>query len=205
MRWIPLIQKQIPNSHCPSSMVKLYLVIKWSSISVYILPRTWPGPLILILLSLNALNYVFLYEGYVQWTFTSPFYGKLLQPVLSLQFCIAHQSFWLDCWTKTLCLLKNGIPSLSTSSGVAYTYICKVQISQHFNSCTRLFISTIIGQIHPRNPCPASALSNANSRSSFKLLRYRTSLERNSLILPLSFTTGLLTVSVNSKRNVTPR
>ncbi len=99
----------------------------------------------------------------------------------SLLFYIAHQSFSLGCIVKTLPLLKNAYACF-TSSGVAYTHICKVLISQHFNSCTRLSTSIINDPLHPLHPCLSKALSTSNTRSSFKLLRCRTSLYRNSLI-----------------------
>ncbi len=40
---------------------------------------------------------------------------------------------------------------LSTCSGVAYTHICKVLISQYFNSCTRLSTSIINDPLHKTN------------------------------------------------------
>ncbi len=39
---------------------------------------------------------------------------------------------------KDFASIKKCIRLLSTSSGVTYTHICKVLISQHFNSCTCL-------------------------------------------------------------------
>ncbi len=43
-------------------------------------------------------------------------------------------------------------------NGVAYTHICKVLISQHFNSCTRLFTSIINDPLHPLHPCLSKAM-----------------------------------------------
>ncbi len=50
---------------------------------------------------------------------------------------------------KDFASIKKCICLLSTSSGVAYTRICKVVISQHFNSCTRLSTSIINNPFHP--------------------------------------------------------
>ncbi len=87
---------------------------------------------------------------------------------------------------KDFASIKKCIPLLSTSSGVAYTHICKVLISQHFNSCTRLSTSIINDPLHSLHPCLSKALSTSNTRSSFKLLRCRTSLYSNSLIPSLA-------------------
>ncbi len=87
---------------------------------------------------------------------------------------------------KDFASIKKCIRLLSTSSGVSYTYICKILISQHFNSCTRLSTSIINDPHHPLHPCLSKALSTSNTRSSFKLLRCRTSLYRSSLIPSLA-------------------
>ncbi len=82
--------------------------------------------------------------------------------------------------------IKKCIRQLSTSSGVAYTHICKVRISQHFNSCTRLSTSIINDPLHPLHPCFSNALSTSNTRTSFKLFRCKTFLYSNSLIPSLA-------------------
>ncbi len=79
-------------------------------------------------------------------------------------------------------LLNKDLTSIKKSSVVAYTHICKVLISQHFNSCKRLSTSVFNELLNPLHPCLSNALSTSNTRSSFKLLRCRTSLYRNSLI-----------------------
>ncbi len=89
-------------------------------------------------------------------------------------------------FNKDFASIKKCIHLLSTSSGVAYTYICKLLISQRFNSCTRLSTSIINDPLHPLRPCLSKALSTSTTRSSFKLLRCRTSLHRNSLIPSLA-------------------
>ncbi len=85
-------------------------------------------------------------------------------------------------WTA----FKKCMRLLSTSRGVACTHICKVLISQHFNSCTRFSTSIINDSLHPLHPCLANAQSTSNTQSFFKLLRCRTYLYRNSLILSLA-------------------
>ncbi len=87
---------------------------------------------------------------------------------------------------KDFASIKTCIRLLSTSSGVAYTHICKVIISQHFDSCTRLSTSIINDPLHPLHSCLSNALSTSNIRSSFKLLRCRTSLYRISFIPSLT-------------------
>ncbi len=87
---------------------------------------------------------------------------------------------------KDFASIKKFIRLLSTSSGVAYTHIDRVLIYQHFNSCTRLPTSIINDPLHLLHPCLSRALSTSNTRSSFKLLRCRTSLYRNSLIPSLA-------------------
>ncbi len=82
--------------------------------------------------------------------------------------------------------IKKCIRLLSTSSGVAYTHIYKILISQHFNSYTRLSASIINDPLRPLHPCLSKALSTFNTRSSFKILWCRTSLYRNSLINSLA-------------------
>ncbi len=72
------------------------------------------------------------------------------------------------------------VPSIN--SGVAYTHICKGLISRHYNSCTRLSTSIINDPLPPLHPCLAIALPT----SSFKHLRCRTSLYKNSLIPSLA-------------------
>ncbi len=94
----------------------------------------------------------------------------------------------LDCLIKTSPLLRKCIRLLSTSSGVAYTNICEFLIPQ------RLSTSIINDPLHPRHL--ANALSTSNTRSSFKYLRCRTSLYRNSLI------PGLARYLVNPKQEV---
>ncbi len=71
-----------------------------------------------------------------------------------------YHYFILDCspiifpglLDKDFASIKKCIRLLSTSSGVAYTHICKVIISQHFNSCTRLSTSIINDPLHPSTP-----------------------------------------------------
>ncbi len=87
---------------------------------------------------------------------------------------------------KNFASIKKCIRLLSTSCGVAYTHICKVLISLHFNSCTRLSTSIINDPLHPLQPCLSKALSTSNTRSSFKLFRCRTSLYRIALIPSLA-------------------
>ncbi len=114
-----------PNSRSPSSTVKHYLESKRSSILVYVSTRTWPGPLTLILSSLNVLKYLFfISEGSVQWMSTNPSFGELFLPVLSLLFYIAHQSFSLDCLIKTSPLFKKMYASAINFQWCSlYTYL----------------------------------------------------------------------------------
>ncbi len=78
-------------------------------------------------------------------------------------------------FNKNFVSIKKCIRLLSPSSGVAYTHICKVLTSPHFNSCKRLSTSIITDPLHPLHSYLANALSTSNTRSSFKLLRCRTS------------------------------
>ncbi len=87
---------------------------------------------------------------------------------------------------KDFASIKKCMRLLSTFSGAACTHNYKVLISQHFNSCTRPSTSIINDRLHPLYPCLSNALSTSNTRSSFKLLRCRTSLYRNSLIPSLA-------------------
>ncbi len=96
---------------------------------------------------------------------------------------------------KTSPLLKSVINFQWCSS---QTHICRVLISQHFNSCTRLSTSISMTRYTPSTPCLANAPSTSNTRSSFKLLRYRTSLYRNSHIPSLAHHL------VNPKQEVDP-
>ncbi len=145
-----------PNSRSPSSIVKLYLASKWSIILVYIQPQTWPGRSILILVSLNALSYPFLSEGSTQWTFDK----FLLWRIVSA--CAIPELL-----SKEFVSFEKCIRMLWTSSGVAYTHICKVLISQHFNSCTRLSTLIINDPLNPLQPCLANSLSTSNTQSFF--------------------------------------
>ncbi len=87
---------------------------------------------------------------------------------------------------KDLTSIKRCLRLVSAFSGVAYAYICKVLISQRFNSCKRLSSSITNDLLHPLHPCLANAMSTSNTRSSFKLLRCRTSLYRTSIFyLPI--------------------
>ncbi len=53
---------------------------------------------------------------------------------------------------KDFASITKCIRLLSSSSGVAYTHICKVLMSQHFTSCTRLSTSIINDPLHPLHP-----------------------------------------------------
>ncbi len=169
-----------PNSRSPSLTVKHYLESIWSSILVYISTRTWPGPLTLILSLLTVLQYVFFPEGSVQWTSTNCF--RLCYPY----YFILFTNHFPGLLNKDFASIKKCIRLLSASSGEAYTHLCKVRISQHFNSCTRLSASIINDPLHSLHPCFSNALSTSYTRFSFKLLRCRTSLYRNSLIPSLA-------------------
>ncbi len=117
---------------------------------------------------------------------TNPSYGELFPPVLSQLFYINYTNHFPGLLNKDFASIKKCIRLLSTSSGVAYTHICKVLISQHFNSCTCLSISIINDPLYILHTCLSIALSTSNIRSSFKFLRCRTSLYLNSLIPSLA-------------------
>ncbi len=135
-------------------------------------PRCWNGGMLLCF---------FFFAGSGLLTSVIPFYGELFQSVLSLY--IAHRSFSQDRFRMILPLLKN---LLSTSSGVAYPHICKVLTYQHFSSCESLSTTIIIDPLHPLHPWLANAVSTSSTRTSFKLLRCRASLYRNTRIPSLA-------------------
>ncbi len=95
-------------------------------------------------------------------------------------------------------LLYKDFTSFSTSSGVAYSQSCKALVSLHFNSRKRLSSSIINDPLHHFNPCLANALSSSDTRSSYKALRCRASLNSNSLI------PSLARHLVNAKQKVDP-
>ncbi len=70
-------------------------------------------------------------------------------------------------FTKDFASIKKCIRLPSTSSGVAYTHICKILISQQDNSCTRLCSSIINDPLDRLHACLSNALSPSNTRSFF--------------------------------------
>ncbi len=79
------------------------------------------------------------------------------------------QTIFSGLLNKDFASIKKCIRLLLTSSGVAYTHICKVLISQHFNSCKRLSSSIISDSLHHLHPCLSNALSTTNTCSFFYL------------------------------------
>ncbi len=156
-----------PNSRSPSSTVKHYLVSKQASILVYI--------------SLNV-------HKSLLWRIVS----ACAIPIIL--YC--SPIIFPGLLNKDFASIKTCIRLLTTSSGVAYAHNCKVLIFQRLNSCTRLSTSIINDPLHPLHPCLSNALSTFNTRSSFKLLRCRNSLHRNSL------TPSLARLLVNPKQEV---
>ncbi len=83
----------------------------------------------------------------VLFTSVVPFYGESFQPVLYCSPIICPGPL-----NKDLTSIKK---SVSNSSGVACSHICKTLISQHFNSCKRLSSSIINDPLHPLHLCLA--------------------------------------------------
>ncbi len=70
-------------------------------------------------------------------------------------------------FSKDCVSIRKCIRLPSTSSGVAYTHICKILISQQHNSCTRLCSSIINDPLDPLHACLSNALSTFNTRFFF--------------------------------------
>ncbi len=92
---------------------------------------------------------------------------------------------WTGLLDKYFASIKKCMGLLSTSGSVADTHIC-ICTSQHVKSCTRLSTSIINDPLHLLHPGLSNALSTSNTQSSFKLLRCKTFLFRNSLIPSLA-------------------